>query len=100
MKRFTAKTPAARPPLFWVGDKLFVDLLYNYGHELEVGFADVQRYLVAVPPEAILLARRLDGAELRAALRDLSDAHANSYGRLVPTDAARWQQPKKQRRRR
>ena len=60
MKRFTSKTPPLRPPLFWVGDKLYLDLLFNFGHELEVGFADVQRCLVEVPPDSILLARRLD----------------------------------------
>ena len=100
MKRFKSRTPAARPPLFWVGGRLYADLLYNFTHELRVGFADVQRFLIAVPPEALLLAGRLDGAELRAALRDLHYAHEDIYGRLVPTDAARWQQPKKQGRRR
>ena len=94
MKSFTAK-PSARPPLFWVGDKLYLDLLYNFGHELEVGFADVQRCLVEVPPDAILLARRLDGKELQTVLHDLSDAHAEIYARLVPTDAARWKSSKK-----
>ena len=95
MKGFTARTPPARPPLFWVGDKLFIDLLYNFDHELKVGFADIQRLLIAVPPEAILLARRLDGAELRAVLRDLGEAHAEIYARLVPSDAAGWQPRKK-----
>lgn len=97
MKSFKAKPPPARPPLFWVGDKLYLDLLYNFGHELEVGIADVQRCLVEVPPDAILLARRLEGTELRTVLHDLSDAHADIYARLVPSDAARWVQPKKRR---
>jgi hypothetical protein len=93
MKHWTPRNHVARPPFFWLGDKLYIDLLYD--HELEVGFTDMQRLLVAVPPEALLLARRLDGAELRAVMRDLGDAHADIYARLVPSDAVRWQPPKK-----
>ena len=97
MKRFAARTPPHRPSFIWVGGQLYLDVLANFGHDLDVDFADLQRFLIAVPPGALLLARKLTPAELRMVLRDLDDAHADIYGRLVPNDQARLQPPKARR---
>ena len=94
-------TPANRPPFFQTGDgEWFTDVTLNWGHQLVVETADVERLLAQAPAGGIVIARRLMGHERDAVLADLIGAQSETYATMLPSDVTRWQTEPDRRRRR
>ena len=87
----TLMSPERRSPFFTVGDELFLDLAWNWGHPLVVTADVLVAFVAAAAPGQVVIGRRLGRAEREGVLDGRRESEAEVYGQIVRDDDKRWQ---------
>jgi hypothetical protein len=90
MKTLRVRVPRARPPFFVVGQELYLDLLWNWGHGLTVEADAILAFIAGARPGELVVGRLLSRDEGALLVDGRRSSDSETYAQIITTDDKRW----------
>ncbi len=90
-KTITLRIPSSRPPIFQLGDRLYIDHAFDHGQPLEVLAHDLLAF-VERHRGSVVIARPLTPTEAELAKKIRHDSDHETAGSLLHDGRTRWRQ--------